>query len=151
MAKADYEQVLSNPEKIGGVRLYPDEIVFVNNGKPADARADLYYLLARIPFVIGAEKIPTTLQREDWLEKAAGLGHKAAKAALMRLRYKNNEIPADRRINRESYLKAALDAAEAGDPEFATVLMDTATDSNHAFHCRQEDPCIKVTGINMAT
>lgn len=139
MEKADYERALSTQGKLGGVRLFPNEIVALNTEKPAEAMADLYYLLARVPFVIGAEQLPTAGQREDWLEKAGNLGHKAAKAALMRLRYQSNDVPVERRVSRETYLKAALEAAEAGDPEFATVLMDTARDTNHAFHCRQED------------
>lgn len=101
---------------------------------------DIYYYLARVPFVIGLENTPSAMQREDWLRKAAALGHKAAKATLLRQQYldKGNLALADR-PTREQVLLASLEAAEAGDPEFATILMDTARNFNGGWLCRPED------------
>lgn len=106
---------------------------------PRHPRVDALYLLARTPSIIGAEPMPTPQQRDEWLAEAAGIGHKAAKAALLRLRYFGPQYPNQNRATREEYLVAARDAAEAGDPEFATVMMDTSRNINRIFHCRWED------------
>ena len=103
---------------------------------------EMYYRLARVPAVIGVDgkqAAPTALQRETWFAKAAERGHKSALAGLNRLRYLDPAIPLERRVNREIYLKAARAAAEAGDPEYATVMMDTARNTNRQFHCTSED------------
>lgn len=134
ISKGEFERILANPEKAGTVRL--------SEGVTAPARmsaADVFYYLARVPFVIGIEDIPTSLQREAWLDKAATMGHKAAKAALMHRRYLSREIPQERRVDRSVFLTAAVDAGGAGDPEFATILMDTARDYNGGWNCRTED------------
>ncbi|MEP7294973.1 MAG: hypothetical protein ABI702_02210 [Burkholderiales bacterium] len=113
--------------------------------------SDMYYYMARLPFVIGAERSPSIEQREEWLQRAAVTGHKAARAALMRLWYYGvtdmdwltkgqGPKPIDSpRASREEYLKAAREAAEAGDPEFASVMMDTATNFNGFLHCQSAD------------
>ena len=90
--------------------------------------------------MVGLENTPSAMQREDWLRKAAALGHKAAKATLLRQQYldKSNLASTDR-PTREQVLLASLEAAEAGDPEFATVLMDTARNFNGGWLCRPED------------
>lgn len=123
----------------------------IYGGGSKDGEADYYYFMARIPFVIGQENTPSVEQRDEWLQKAADMGHKAAKAALMRLRYlgpedservrnggypKPLENPGATRIE---YLKAAREAAEAGDPEFAAVMMDTALNTNRRMHCQSAD------------
>lgn len=107
--------------------------------RPLYDLVDTLYLLARTPSIIGAESIPTPQQRDDWLAEAARMGHKAAKAALLRQRYLGPQFPSQLRATREDYLVAARDSAEAGDPEFATVMMDTARNINRLFHCRDED------------
>ena len=120
-------------------------------GGAKEGEADYYYFMARIPFVIGQENTPSTEQRDEWLQKAADLGLKAAKAALMRLRYLGPE-DAERlrsggypkplenpRATRTEYLQAAREAAEAGDPEFASVMMDTALNINRHMHCQDAD------------
>lgn len=113
--------------------------------------ADMYYYMARVPFVIGAERAPSIEQRDEWLQKAADAGHKAAKAALLRLRYlglidlewlsmAQGPKPLDNpRATREEYLKAVREAAEAGDPEFASVMMDTARNVKGFLHCQNTD------------
>ena len=103
---------------------------------------DTYYRLARVPAVVGLDgkhTAPTVFQREAWFAKAAERGHKSALAGLNRLRYLNPGIPRERSVDRQSYLKAARGAAEAGDPEYATVMMDTARNTNRQFHCVSED------------
>lgn len=120
-------------------------------GSALESEADYYYFLARVPSVIGIDNVPSMEQREDWLQKAANQGHKAAKAALMRLRYLGF-LPVEQRsrwmdyvaplkvtATRTDYLKAAREAAEAGDPEFATVMMDTAQNINRNLHCHAND------------
>ncbi len=101
--------------------------------------ADMYYYLARVPLVIGVEGIPTTDQRRQWLESAIASGHKAARATLVRERYFNAHLSPTERPSREEFLIAAREAASAGDPEFAAVMMDTAFNLNALFHCRRED------------
>lgn len=101
---------------------------------------DIYYYLARVPFVVGLENTPSATQREDWLRKAAALGHKAAKATLLRQQYLDKgSLALGDRPTREQALLATLEAAEAGDPEFATILMDTARNVNGGWLCRPED------------
>ena len=114
--------------------------------RPLYPRVDTLYLLARTPSIIGAEQVPTDKQRDDWLAEAAAMGHKAAKAALLRLRYLGPQFPDRPRVTREEYLVAAREAAEAGDPEFATVMMDTARNINRIFHCRDEESPIGSNG-----
>lgn len=138
VAKANFERAAADPEKARSLTIYPNVTIALDTARP-EGLASMYYLLARIPFVIGAEELPTTEQREDWFDKAAKLGHLSAQAALMRLRYRNSDIPAERRVDRETFLKAARIAAEAGDPEFAAVMMDTARDINAMFHCGRDD------------
>ena len=125
-----------------------------------DGEADYYYFMARIPFVIGQESTPSVKQRDEWLQKAADLGLKAAKAALMRLRYlgpddaerlRNGGYPKpleSPRATRTEYLLAAREAAEAGDPEFATVMMDTALNINRRMHCQDADTTKVAPDIN---
>jgi hypothetical protein len=120
-------------------------------GSPSESEADYYYFLARVPFVIEDPALPTMQQREEWLQKAADKGHKAAKASLMRLRYMGvvrpeqrpqwprYAEPEKRTATRQDYLKAAREAAEAGDPEFAAVMMDTAQNINRPLHCHADD------------
>lgn len=120
-------------------------------GSPSESEADYYYFLARVPFVIEDPALPTMQQREEWLQKAADKGHKAAKAALMRLRYlgvvrleqrpqwPRYAEPEKRTATRQDYLKAAREAAEVGDPEFAAVMMDTAQNINRPLHCHADD------------
>jgi hypothetical protein len=136
LAKSDFDAWLAMPEpkQISGLR-----------------GADMYYYLARIPHAAGADHLPTMQQRDEWLSLAAATGHKAAKAALMRLRYlgvidfdwlsrgggvKPLERPT---ATRAAFLAAAREAAEAGDPEFASVMMDTARDANAFMHCARVD------------
>ncbi len=139
MQKPELDRILRAPDKVEAVVLYTGEAIPINIHKPSQGLADLYYLLARLPFVIGAEELPTEAQRDEWLDKAASLGHVSAKAALLRLRYLSKDTATDKRPTRKEYLLAALDAGQAGDPEFAAVLMDTAQDRNAPFHCRPED------------
>lgn len=139
LSKAEFEHWLNRKPSLG---IY---------GSPQEGEADYYYYLARIPFVIGAEHLPTIEQRDAWLQKAADTGHKAAKAALMRLRYLGVLDPARLRrglqplplekptATRQEYLQAAREAAEAGDPEFAAVMMDTAQNINRYMHCQPSD------------
>jgi len=120
-------------------------------GSPSEGEADYYYFLARVPYIIEAPELPTMQQRDEWLQKAADKGHKGAKAALMRLRYlgvvrleqrpqwPRYAEPEKRTATRQDYLKAAREAAEAGDPEFAAVMMDTAQNINQPLHCHAED------------
>lgn len=149
LSKVEYEKWLArNPSY--GVR-----------GGPQEGEADYYYFMARIPFVIGQENTPSVEQRDQWLQKAADLGHKAAKAALMRLRYlgpedserlRNGDYPKpleNPRATRTEYLLAARESAEAGDPEFATVMMDTALNINRRMHCQDADTTkVDVPDIN---
>jgi hypothetical protein len=113
--------------------------------------ADMHYYMARVPFVFGIEGAPSLEQRDEWLQKATGAGHKAAKAALMRLRYlgpidmewlNRGQGPrplANARATRAEYLQAARAAAEVGDPEFASVMMDTARNIKGYLHCQNAD------------
>lgn len=139
MTKNEYEQWLARKPTSGVL------------GLGQEGEADYYYLLARIPFVRESDGTPSASQREEWLQKAAQLGHKSAKAALLRLRYLGQPDP-DRmrqgkpplphdtpKATREEYLKAVRAAAEAGDPEFATVMMDTAQNINGYMHCQDTD------------
>lgn len=148
LSKTEYEKwLIRNPSY--GVR-----------GDPQEGEADYYYFMARIPFVIGQENTPSVEQRDQWLQKAAVLGHKAAKAALMRLRYlgpedserlRKGDYPKpleNPRATRTEYLLAAREAAEAGDPEFATVMMDTALNINRRMHCQDADTTKAVPDIN---
>jgi hypothetical protein len=139
LSKAEYAQWLARKPSSG---IY---------GGVKEGEADYYYFMARIPFVIGLENTPSMEQRDAWLQKAADLGLKAAKAALMRLRYlgpedaerlRNGGYPkplVNPRATRTEYLLAAREAAEAGDPEFATVMMDTAQNTNRRMHCQDAD------------
>lgn len=149
LSKAEYEQWLARKPSLG-----------VRGGGAQDREADYYYFMARIPFVIGQENTPSVEQRDEWLQKATDLGHKAAKAALMRLRYMGPEDaerlrsgaypkPLDKpRATRTDYLLAAREAAEAGDPEFATVMMDTALNINRRMHCQDADTTKAAPDIN---
>lgn len=149
LSKTEYEHWLARKPSVG-----------VLGGSAKDREADYYYFMARIPFVIGQENTPHVAQRDEWLQKAADLGLKAAKAALMRLRYlgpddaerlrsggypKSLENP---RATRTEYLLAAREAAEAGDPEFATVMMDTALNINRRMHCQDADTTKVDTSVN---
>jgi len=139
MAKNEYEQWLARKPSSGVL------------GLGQEGEADYYYLLARIPFVRESEGIPSIPQREEWLQRAVQLGHKSAKAALLRLRYLGQPdaermrqgkppLPQENpKATREEYLKAARAAAEAGDPEFATVMMDTSQNINRYMHCQDTD------------
>ncbi|PIF77516.1 hypothetical protein CLU95_4691 [Variovorax sp. 54] len=139
MRKDEYERTL---------RRKPSQVVEA----PVEMREeDYYYYLARVPYVVGAEDQPSVAQRDEWLSKAAALGHKAANAALMRLRYLGlsdvqrqregkEPLPLEKPgATRKQYLEAAREAAEAGDPEFATVMMDTARNFNRYLHCQSSD------------
>lgn len=139
MSQSEFEQWLNRK---------PSQGIY---GSPQEGEADYYYYLARIPFVIGAEQVPSIEQRDAWLQKAADAGHKAAKAALMRLRYLGvldsdrmrfglQPLPLEKpKSTRQEYLQAVREAAEAGDPEFATVMMDTAQNINRYLHCQPSD------------
>lgn len=121
-------------------------------GSPLEGEADYYYYLARIPFVIGKESLPTPDQRQKWLHLATDKDHKAAKAALRRIGYLGvidpqspsyswpRYIPVEKKAaTRKDYLEAAKEAAELGDPEFAAVMMDTALNINAQLHCAPDD------------
>ena len=150
LSKTEYAQWLARPPSGG-----------IYGGGVKDREADYYYFMARIPFVIGQENTPSVEQRDEWLQKATDLGHKAAKAALMRLRYLGPEDSERLRTGgypkplenpgatRAEYLRAAREAAEAGDPEFATVMMDTALNINRRLHCQDADTTkVDVPDIN---
>jgi hypothetical protein len=143
MPKARYEQWLKAPvpQTLWGPSSSVDQL----------DDADMHYYMARVPFVVGIEGAPSLEQRDEWLQKAAGAGHKAAKAALMRLRYlgpidmewlisgQGPKPLVDPRATRVQYLQAAREAAEAGDPEFASVMMDTARNIKGYLHCQNAD------------
>lgn len=136
LAKSEFDawQGMAEPKQIKGLRA-----------------ADMYYYVARVPHVVGAEQLPTLQQRDEWLSLAAASGHMAAKAALMRLRYLGvidfdgltrglaMRSPEKASATRAEFLAAARKAAEAGDPEFASVMMDTARDENAFLHCARAD------------
>ena len=140
MGIAEYEKMLQRNPKFGFF------------GSPFEGEEDYYYYLARIPFVIGKEDVPSIEQRQNWLQLASEKGHKAAKAALLRINYLGVIDPQSpsyswpkyisskaKSINRMDYLSAAREAAEHGDPEFAAVMLDTALNINAQLHCAPED------------
>lgn len=143
MPKARYEQWLKTP--------VPQTLCGPDAANDQLDDADMYYYMARVPFVFGMEGAPSAAQRDEWLQKAAATVHKAAKAALMRLRYfgpidmdwlvkgQGPKPLTNPRATRADYLQAARAAAEAGDPEFASVMMHTTRNVKGYLHCQNAD------------